>query len=306
MNFWQGFKRSGKCAQVTSKRMETRTNDYNAIIRAVQSLLLGEKNYVERCAIYDFAIWTLGNQIVADGFRHFISDQEVTENRNYDIQTLLPEKESTQMGQKEIDLARVPTYTGLWSIDRFSRGIRSILAVGFRHELAHNVGIYYPELNFAVMLSGRHHTSWAVFLGSGVQPMNVISLEPYFSQVQTDGNYFTYSDDFGNQIQRYVEDYRFAAMFRLAQMKHTEGLSRNFRQEYEAHEKSLDIAAQADRMMVDQKSVEKISRIYEDKCRELRTTIYCQEQQITWLNEQLIRKAEHIQKLEQQLSSSNV
>ena len=219
-----------------------RRKAFDDVIHMTNSLLLGTTRLVERAAVYDFVIWSLGQQIAADGNVLFVSGKDTPENREYDLSTLFPGINVSSEGVQEFDLSKIPTYTGPWDRNRFPNAIQSIFTHGFRHEMAYNKGILYKELNFAVMLNGRHHTSWGIFAGECIQPMEVISLEPYFPYVKTDGAYLIYTDSHRSRVLHKLIDSRLAAMYRLAQMKweagypneHTALLSEHYRQSQEA------------------------------------------------------------------------
>lgn len=173
----------------------------------------------DKTVILDFMIWTLGQQIAADGLGRFSSGLSPIENRYFDFRNLFPSKSSFDPVVQKFDLSRIPAYTGPWDHNRFPKGIRSILTQGYRHELSNHKGIYFKELHFAVMLEGRHHPSLGIFMGECIVPLEVLSLEPYFAALTTDGAHFQYLNGDGSSIVRETVDYRFAAMYRLAQIK---------------------------------------------------------------------------------------
>lgn len=201
-----------------------RRKAFDDVINTTDTLLLGVTGLIERAAIYDYVIWSLGQQIAADGNVFFVSGKETPENREYSLITLFPGINVSREGVQEFDLSKIPTYTGPWDFIRFPNGIQSIFTHGYRYEKAYNNGIFYKELNFAVMLNGRHHTSWGIFAGKCIQPMEVISLEPYFPYVKTDGAYLDYIDKDGHRVRHKLIDYRLAAMYHLAQLKWEAGL----------------------------------------------------------------------------------
>ncbi|MBQ9168511.1 MAG: hypothetical protein IJX67_08920 [Oscillospiraceae bacterium] len=196
---------------------------FNSIMHNVKSTVAWADTPAEKAAVYDLALWVLGNQIAADGFASLFSGQEVPENRRYDIQPLLPHVSDDSPELKDMDISEFPTYTGPWKHTKISSSLRSTFAHGYRDECKEDGGIYYPELNFGVTIVGRHHSSWAVYLGKCVMPMYIIPLKAYFPLVKTDGAHFCYADEYGYPKKEDVPDCRLAAMYRIAQIKWEKG-----------------------------------------------------------------------------------
>lgn len=240
------------------ERYSQQRKAYDDIMATIDNFLLGTSYMTERAAIYDFVIWTLGQEIAADGYRLFVSGKDVPDNHKYDLLSFFPAQDGIKQEIREFDISKIPTYTGLWSMDRFSKSISSVLTRGYRHEMSNHKGIFYKELNFAVMLEGRHHTSWGVFTGECLIPLQIISLEPYFPRVTTDGSCFCYSDDDGQWVMRKEIDYRLAAMYRLAQIKWENGypmdlthrMVENRQQIHEEAKKRLQAARQSNTDMM--------------------------------------------------------
>lgn len=276
---------------------------FNDVIRTVDSLLLGISSITERAAIYDFVIWTLGQQIAAHGNMLFVSGKDTPENREYDLSTLFPGINVSSEGVQEFDLAKIPTYTGPWELNRFPNAIQSIFTHGFRHEMAHNNGIFYKELNFAVMLNGRHHTSWGVFTGECVQPMEVISLEPYFPYVTTDGAYLDYTDEDGHRVRHKLIDYRLAAMYRLAQMKWEAGYPMDLSQRVRENRHTLAADARVRICSAQEKGFEVSFKDLLIDYSALSGKQYCQSKELDFWKEQAEVKDKRIKELEQLRSS---
>lgn len=196
-----------------------RRSGFRSIIEMVESLLWGLENPIQKAAIFDYAIWSLGQQIAADGHGIFVAGGITTDSTYYDVKRNFPNIKDAHQGKQFFDISRLPTYTGPWERGRFPEGLLSLLRNGYKHTEASNNGVYYKELGFAVMLEGRHHTSWSVYLGSCIEELDVITLEPYFPIVQIDGANFIYTNRDGIEVHNQTNDYRFAAMYRLAQMR---------------------------------------------------------------------------------------
>ena len=247
--------RQGK--QTDKKRSKQQQEAYEAILSTANLLLLNISDEFQRAAIYDFLIWSLGQQIASDSFAYFASMKPVPENRELHFIDRFPRTEGVYLGKQDFDLAKIPSYIGPWDYGRFANGIQSILSVGYQHtkEAPTNHGVYYRELDFALMLEGRHHTSWAVYSGRCIQSLDVVSLEPYFPIVQTDGESFLYTSADGYPVNQPVYDIRIAAMYRLAQMRWEEHIPFDFirnvrknrdkamKESADAFRKDLDLAS---------------------------------------------------------------
>lgn len=286
-----------RCNSIPGQEQDnTRRIHFTEVVRLTDSLLCGVTDTVERVALYDFVIWALGCQIAADSRGLFVHGEETPENRSYDVRSLFPPVVSNAPEVLEVDLAKVPTCTGPWNRNRFSNGILSVFNQGFQKELARNEGLFFRELNFAVMLSGRHHTSWGIFTGACVQPLQVVALEPYFSSVKTDGAYFTYLDADGNPVKRKAIDYRFAAMYHLAQRKWEVGYPADLSLRVIENRKQLQEEARQkqDSLSCDETT---LLQLLSEQTK-LRSTLYAQKEEIQYLQQRC-------KELEQALSSTS-
>lgn len=277
---------------------------FHDVIDMTNSLLLGTSHLTEKAAIFDFVIWALGQQIAADGHGLFVSGKRTPENCDYNLYRLFPSLNGTKQGIQEFDISKFPTYTGPWDRSRFPNGIQSIFSRGFRHEQSDSKGIFFKELNFAVMLEGRHHTSWGIFTGECVQPLEIISLEPYFSKVTTDGAYFHYTDKDGNLVLKKGIDYRLAAMYRLAQMKWEAGYPMDLTHRLIENRQQLREEAQKRFQAESQSKAEMTLHHYIDEQSALYNRIFGLEQEIGYWKQQCSVKDQRIKELEKSLSSS--
>lgn len=233
---------------------------FHAALDTIDCLALGKETGIEKAAVYDFAIWALGRQIAADGCGLLVSKKNVPDSRDYDISLLGGGVKCTELGERDMDIAEVPTYTGMWDYTKFLEAYRSVLEKGFCDELKNARGIYYSELNFATILSGRHHTSWAVYMGSCVLPMRVVSIKPYFPMVETDGAYFTFQNNEGRAQKVRIADARFAVMYALAQKKWKMGCPEKQREELFNTRKNLNARLEENLRMAKDASVERVFR----------------------------------------------
>lgn len=281
-----------------------RRQTFSNVVRSVDSILAGVSGPTERAAIYDYAIWALGRQIAADGNGAFVCGESPLENRDYATDYLFPKTDGSSVGEQIFDLAQIPAYTGPWDQNRFPKGILSVFSQGYRQELARNKGIYYKELNFAVMLEGRHHTSWGVFSGECLQTLDVVTLEPYFPVVKTDGACFSFPDEDMGVAKRKATDYRFAVMYHLAQRRWQEGIPSGISHSTVEYRYRGEEAAQQQIQDAHEGNLEHEFLNLVKAHSALRNKLYISEQDNAILKQQCSAKDQRIQELERQLSSS--
>ncbi len=193
---------------------DTDRERFNRSISAVHTLLLGTDSDLEKAAVYDFAIWAIGRSVAADSCSSLVLGKYVQENCNIAYDSVFPTLPEASCGTQLIDLAKCNAYTGCWSY-RMPAGITSLFKSGY-HQPKDSNGVYYPELRFAVMYSGRHHTSWATFLNSCHVELEVVRLTPYFDIVTTDGAFYEYINEYSEPKHIRGIDYRMAVLFQLA------------------------------------------------------------------------------------------
>lgn len=294
---WPSFFHSPEKTAPGQKKERLRRKRFHDIMATTDSLLFGVSDPVERAAILDFAVWSLGCQIAADSRGIFIHGDDPPENRGYQLNDLFTKVDGTLKGTEEIDLSKVPTYTGLWDRNRFSNGIKSVFTRGYQQRMAQNKGVFFQELRFAVMLEGRHHTSWGIFTGECVQSMQVITLEPYFPFMDTDGAFFTYTDNCGSVEKRMAIDYRLAAMYALAKQKWKEKLPAELSQRILKNRKSVE------RELVGRESSQSgqesmVQQLLQEQSR-LRSLLYWKDEEIRCLQARCEEDGKRLRELEQ-------
>lgn len=286
-----------------------RRSGFRSVIDMVESLQWGIENSIQRAAIFDYAIWALGQQIAADGHGIFVSGGITPNNPFYDPSKNFPSLEAVHLGKQFFDISKIPTYTGPWERGRFPKTLSSLLKNGYKHTEASNDGTYYKELGFAVMMNGRHHTSWSIYMGSCIEELDVITLEPYFPVVQTDGAYFIYTNCDGNKVQNQTNDYRFAAMYRLAQMRWELGYPiGSIRGLVEGREHIIQEKADyVQKLLVNIDLPENMKKAYDYFLKEnnrLKIELKLSKEERNILAERCVRKNRRIEELEQKLASS--
>lgn len=284
----------------------TKRAKFDSIIHSVNRAVSEADTPAEKVAIYDFALWVLGRQIAADGSVSLLSGQKISENRMYDISPLFPHVSDGRPEQRNMDISEFPVYIGPWKHTKIASSLCSTFAHGFRDEFKEFGGIYYPEINFGATIDGRHHSSWAVYLGKCVMPMDIIPLKPYFPLVKTDGAHYFYVDEYGEPRKEKVMDCRFAAMYRIAQIKWEKDYPETLGQEFLALHQTLQ-AQMHDRIASlprDLARYEELIQFYEKEYQTYRTQAFVLRDQVTDLKKDIEQKDKTIAELAKQLASS--
>lgn len=189
-------------------------NRFQRAIETVETILLEANDQRQVAAIYDMVIWNLGKSVATDGSIGLFTGAYVIDNSriSYGFFTGMPEAD---LGMTTIDLTKCNVYTGCWSFDRIVASFDSTFANGYKQPSDSN-GVYYPELRLAIMLNGRHHSSWATYLETGRVKLRAISLRPFFEIAHTDGAFFYFKNEYGEEEKLRTADYRMAVLFQLA------------------------------------------------------------------------------------------
>lgn len=188
--------------------------EYNKALSTVHSLLMDGTDF-QKAAVYDLAIWSIGRAVAADGCSNLMLGRRVINNHDLSFHRLFPILSEAKGEVEVIDIAKCNAYTGCWHYDRIAHTVDSIFKNGYRQAPA-SKGIYYPELRMAIMLEGRHHTSWATYLNDCKVNLQVIKLTPYFDIVKTDGAFYYYKNSYGEDQKIRLADFRMAVLFQLA------------------------------------------------------------------------------------------
>ncbi len=188
---------------------------FDDAISAVHALTLDAKNKMEAAAVYDLVIWAIGRSVAADGCSALMLGRRVPDNWDISYDKSFPIMKEAKAGQRMIDLSKCNAYTGCWHYDRIASTVASVLKNGY-FQYSNSNGVYYPEIRFAIMMNGRHHTTWAVYLGECNVNLDVISLTPYFDIVSTDGAFYHFENSYHEPQHIRVQDYRMAVLFQLA------------------------------------------------------------------------------------------
>lgn len=200
--------------EILRKTVELDRCRFQRAMSSVHSLFLGAITDMEKAAIYDFAIWAIGRDVAADGCSNLMLGKNVQENRDISY-AVFPDIPEARGGSQVVDLAKCNAYTGCWNPNRILTSVGSLFESGY-HQPSDSNGVYYPELRFAIMYNGRHHTSLATFLNDCKVNLEVIQLTPYFNAVNTDGAFYDYLNEYNEPQHIRIGEYRMAVLFQLA------------------------------------------------------------------------------------------
>ncbi len=190
---------------------------FDRAVSSVNALAMGAENRMQIAAVYDLAIWAIGRSVAADGCSAIMLGKYVADNHDISYETF-PFLKEARLGKSVIDLSKCNAYTGCWSYDRVASTVASLFEFGYVQPSSSN-GIYYPEIRLAVMLNGRHHTTWGTYLRDCNVNLDVISLAPYFDLVRTDGAFYDFENQCHEPQHIRVQDYRMAVLFQLAKIR---------------------------------------------------------------------------------------
>lgn len=131
----------------------------------------------------------------------------------------LPDK-LTEVESITIDSAHTDVVITPYDTEKFFGAVKDMLHSPYDSGLNYHDGVYWPELDLAVMRDGIHHSAIGMTRGEVITlKADVIPLMPWFGKVQTDGVTWVVQD--GDTIKTYdVLDFRFAMLFELAKQVH--------------------------------------------------------------------------------------
>ena len=216
--------------------------------------------------VYDFALWTLGQQIAADGYASFISGTTVRENRDYDFLNLVPGLPEGKAEKAAIDLSKIPTYTAPWEYSRFPSGISSLMAHGFRQDLARNEGIYTRSSALPSCYPADIILHGAFFWDRVFRMYPFVPSQRFSPALQRMENALNIGIPGACRTGK-VPDYRFAAMY--------ESLRSNGKRASVQSQPMLPLdrpwmRSRKKRKRIGGMSIEQLSQFYVDRCRDLR------------------------------------
>lgn len=190
----------------------TKQDNLKSTICTVRQLLDNVEYSSEKAAILEYAINIIGRELAYSAPAGMLRTGQTPEDCDYTIplpSSVLPIRDDYSLVGKNV-------VSEPWEIDKLSKSIIQVKADGFRQDYGYYTGEYYQEINLAVITNGKHHLSAAFEKGTGSAQLQVYSLNEAFPRLRTDGA-FWYLDD---NPPYSVFDYRVAALYELARIKH--------------------------------------------------------------------------------------
>lgn len=165
--------------------------------------------------------------------------------------------------------------------ERFARIIRTVELLCLEDLTVMQREMVY---DFALWTLGQQIAAdgYASFI-SGTTVREIRSLTAFLPSVKTDGECFEYRDPSGDCRTGKVPDYRFAAMYRIAQIKWEKGIRTE--PPYASFGQTLDEIQKKEEKDTEELSIEQISQFYVDRCRDLRTRNYELTQEVQYLRQ---------------------
>ena len=163
-------------------------------------------------AVYDFAIRAIAKDMAADSACQLFRGTHCPYSRDYLIPFLLHGE------VKNIEFGRNEVIAPVWSIDRWSGAVSTVMQSGFRQSFDNYTGYLYKELNLIIITNGLHHTSIASLMNTGSATLSVVHLSDYFRRLQVDGTRWFYATETGT-LTAPVRDYRSAVLYELAKRR---------------------------------------------------------------------------------------
>lgn len=197
----------------TSSLIDNKNREaFSSTLRTIQQLLDSAKLSAQKASILEYAIDIIGKELTFSVPATMLRNGVMPENCDYTI----PIPGPTQFEKGNYSLSGLNVISDPWAIDRLGKAIIHVDTDGFRQEYGHYTGIYYKEINLAVITNGKHHLSAAIRKGGGQAKLHVYNLSDAFSRLKTDGAYW-YLDDY---MPSKVFDYRIAILYELARIKY--------------------------------------------------------------------------------------
>lgn len=189
----------------------TDQGSFKNTLHIVESTMDLEKSVTAQVAILDFAIDAIGRELEAETTARILHLRGELPDEYFKIPFDFPFEVTKRVNLKEYNVITRP-----WRIQKLAGAISSVFLYGFRQEMNLYDGTLYPELKLAIIGNGRHHTTAARMKGTASADLTVISLQPVFDQLSTDGAYWY----FPNRAKSRVDEYRIAVLYELARKKY--------------------------------------------------------------------------------------
>lgn len=201
---------------------------YQRAISKIENFLKNISDDTEKIALLDYAIETLKQDIIGSKRAEIFY---VTGNP--ELINLFPPSQDKNSQKEDLNLADVDILAAPYDLCRLQGAVCDLYRTSFDCDERHYTAEYYPEVNLLLIKNGIHHTAVADIKGDGrIKGCTIIQLANMFSNYGTDGALWIDSriekeNDKNKHVLGYipreqsdVQDFRFAVLYTLAQMRY--------------------------------------------------------------------------------------
>ena len=215
------FFRKKKAINVDKERRETFLHSYDRIIRLVDRYM-NTYNRDEAVYILDYLIGSMlddvcssvivspwisyPNGLLPEPFPDHYFDEN---NDRHEIDTGKYTK---------VELAESRIYVRPWNTDRTVDNLLSLMIKDFSYDKSNHYSYYYGEIDLCFVYNGNHSINAGRYLKKGEILSKELDLTLLYPHCKTDG-VFWYNSHTDEKL-REVSDFRLAAVYTLASMKH--------------------------------------------------------------------------------------
>lgn len=176
-------------------------------------LLVGD-NDLDKIAIM---MRMIKNDIKFSSIGNILRETPVCPQQTY---CYIPAYSLSTINKLQVDSAHTDIVIHPYQTDKFAGAMTDLAHAPYNASINYHDGIYWPELNMAVMQNGIHHSSIGLARGEIVTMIaEVVPLTPWFDRLETDGVLWTIRGERGSWTKP-VLDFRFALLFELAKRAH--------------------------------------------------------------------------------------
>ena len=197
------------------KQIEESKRAFSQTVKTVSHLLdtvfEGSDLDIQKAEILNFSIDLIGRELAYSTASRLLRFGTTPENMRFTI----PVPMAAYVDRQNLSLSGFNVVSDTYDCQKLVSAIRHIKSTGFR-QISNYTGIYYQEINLAVVENGRHHLSVAMLYDGGSAKLQICSLKKAFGYLTTDGAFWYGAD--GNPIYQ-VPDYRLAVLFELARIR---------------------------------------------------------------------------------------
>jgi hypothetical protein len=116
-----------------------------------------------------------------------------------------------------IDLSKDTVFVIPWKHESILNSLQAMLKYGYQTNESNASAVYYTEVDFTFIDSGRHHAAAAISRREGFIQANKIDIKPLFPHVYADGR--EWFDTHSRKSISKLCDFRFGLLFEAAKLK---------------------------------------------------------------------------------------